>query len=51
MKDIITVAAVNFRVDAADKDSNLSRMCGFAESAARISYYFRKCAFLGMTTM
>ena len=35
MKDIITVAAVNFRVDAADKDSNLSRMCGFAEAAAK----------------
>ena len=35
MKDIITVAVVNFRVDAADKASNLSRMCGFAEAAAK----------------
>lgn len=35
MKDIITVAAVNFKVSAADKDSNLSRMCGFAEAAAK----------------
>ena len=35
MKDIITVAVVNFKVDAADKESNISRMCGFAESAAK----------------
>ena len=35
MKDIITVAVVNFRVDAADKASNLSRMCGFTEAAAK----------------
>ncbi|MCI7145958.1 MAG: carbon-nitrogen hydrolase family protein [Clostridiales bacterium] len=34
MKDIITVAAVNFKVDAANKESNLSRMCGFLEAAA-----------------
>ena len=35
MKDIITVAVANFRVDAANKESNLSRMCGFAEAAAK----------------
>ncbi|MGI6736042.1 MAG: carbon-nitrogen hydrolase family protein [Anaerovoracaceae bacterium] len=35
MKDIITVAVVNFRVDAADKESNLSRICDYAEAAAR----------------
>ncbi len=35
MKDIITVAVVNFKVDAANKESNLSRMCGFAEAAAK----------------
>ena len=35
MKDIMTVAVVNFRVDAADKGSNLSRMCGYVEAAAR----------------
>ena len=35
MKDIITVATVNFRVDAADKGSNLSRICGFTEAAAK----------------
>ena len=35
MKDIITVAVVNFRVDAANKESNLSRMCGFTEAAAK----------------
>lgn len=35
MKDIISVAVVNFRVDAANKESNLSRMCGFAEAAAK----------------
>ena len=35
MKDIITVAVVNFKVDAADKESNLSRMCGFTEAAAK----------------
>lgn len=35
MKDIITVAVVNFKTDAANKESNLSRMCGFAEAAAK----------------
>lgn len=35
MKDIITVAAVNFRVDAANKESNLSRICGYTEAAAK----------------
>ncbi|MGI6721999.1 MAG: carbon-nitrogen hydrolase family protein [Anaerovoracaceae bacterium] len=35
MKDIITVAVVNFRVDVADKQSNLSRMCGYIEAAGR----------------
>lgn len=35
MKDIITVAVVNFKVEAANKASNLSRMCGFAEAAAK----------------
>lgn len=35
MKDIITVAVVNFKVDAADKESNLSRMCGFLEAGAK----------------
>ena len=35
MKDIISVAVVNFKVDAANKDSNLSRMCGFLEAAAK----------------
>ena len=35
MKDIMTVAVVNFRVDAANKESNLSRMCGYAEAAAK----------------
>lgn len=35
MKDIITVAVVNFKVDAANKQSNLSRICGFAEAAAK----------------
>lgn len=35
MKDIITVAVVNFKVDAANKESNISRMCGFAEAAAK----------------
>lgn len=34
MRDIITVAVVNFKVDAANKESNLSRMCGFTEAAA-----------------
>lgn len=35
MKDIITVAVVNFKVDGADKQSNLSRMCGFLEAGAK----------------
>lgn len=35
VKDIITVAVVNFKVNAADKESNLSRMCGFTEAAAK----------------
>ncbi len=35
MKDIISVAVVNFKVDAANKESNLSRMCGFTEAAAK----------------
>lgn len=35
MKDIISVAVVNFRVDAKDRESNLSRICGFAEAAAK----------------
>ena len=39
MKDIITVAVVNFKVDAANKESNLSRMCGFTEAAAKRGAY------------
>lgn len=35
MRDIITVAVVNFKVDAANKESNLSRICGFTEAAAK----------------
>lgn len=35
MKNIITVAVVNFKVDAADKESNLTRMCEFIEAGAR----------------
>ena len=35
MKDIISVAVVNFKVNAADKENNLSRMCGYAEAAAK----------------
>ena len=35
MKNIITVAAVNFKVDAANKESNLSRICEFSEAAAK----------------
>lgn len=35
MKDIITVAVVNFRVDAANKESNLSRICGYVEAAGK----------------
>lgn len=35
MKDIITVAVVNFKVEAANKKNNLSRMCGFSEAAAK----------------
>lgn len=35
MKDIISVAVVNFKTNAANKESNLSRMCGYAEAAAK----------------
>lgn len=35
MKDIVTVAVVNFKVDAANKASNLSRMCGYIEAAGK----------------
>ena len=35
MKDIITVSVVNFKVHSKNKASNLRRMCGFAEAAAR----------------
>ena len=35
MKDIMTVAVVNFKVDACNKESNLSRICGYAEAAAK----------------
>ena len=35
MKDIISVAVVNFKVNATDKENNLSRMCGYAEAAAK----------------
>ena len=34
-KDIMTVAVVNFKVDAGKKDSNLSRIIGFLEAAAK----------------
>lgn len=34
-KDIMTVAVVNFKVDAGKKDSNLSRIIGFSEAAAK----------------
>ena len=35
MKDIITVAVVNFKVYGGKKERNLSRMCEYAECAAR----------------
>ena len=35
MKDIMTVAVVNFKVDACNKEGNLSRICGYAEAAAK----------------
>lgn len=35
MKDIITVAVVNFKVRACDKEDNLSRMCGYVEEGAK----------------
>lgn len=35
MKDIMTVSVVNFKVRPKDKASNLLRICGFAEAAAR----------------
>ena len=35
MEDIITVAVVNFKVDAGNKENNLSRICGYAQAAAR----------------
>ncbi len=35
MKDIMTVAVVNFKVDPCNKEGNLSRICGYAEAAAR----------------
>ena len=31
----MTVAVVNFKVDACNKESNLSRICGYAEAAAK----------------
>lgn len=34
-KDIITVAVVNFKVTARDKENNLKRIVGFAEAAAK----------------
>lgn len=33
--DIITVAVVNFKVAAGNKDNNLQRICGFTEAAAK----------------
>ena len=35
MKDIMTVAVVNFKVDACNKEGNLSRICGYVEAAAK----------------
>lgn len=35
MKDIITVATVNFKTNATNKENNLLRICGFAEAAAK----------------
>lgn len=35
MKNVITVAVVNFKVDATDKESNLSRICEFLEAGAK----------------
>jgi predicted amidohydrolase len=34
-KDIITVAVVNFKVTAGDKENNLKRIVGYAEAAAK----------------
>lgn len=35
MKDIITVAVVNFHVSSANKISNLNRICGYIEAAGK----------------
>lgn len=35
MKDVLNMAVVNFKATAGDKDKNLSRICEFAEAAAK----------------